>query len=285
MGEKIIVSLTTWSKRIKNIPVVLDTIFQQTTQPDLVVLNLAYDEVIPDDIQNYIDSHHIEVNRVPDTKVYKKLIPTLKKYPNDCIISIDDDWLYPKEMIADFVKIHMLYPDFPISGNDIVIFGLQCHCGCASLTKAEYFEEYLSKIDDEVISKCPSDDIVYTFFASLSGHPYIRAEKQYFKNMEPFGQNDGYTETNQVIYSSISQSFHFLTERFGKVPSPINYYENEYWARLYSDIFSNNLKFAIIEAENKICQSHTFRIGQFILKPFMGIKQLLRRNIDMKPKV
>ena len=83
MTERIIVSLTTWSKRIGNIPVVLDTIFNQTVQPDLVVLNLAHDEIIPEDVKHYINSHNIEINRVKDTKVYKKLIPTLKKYPND----------------------------------------------------------------------------------------------------------------------------------------------------------------------------------------------------------
>ena len=280
MGEKIIVSLTTWSKRIKNIPVVLDTIFEQTTKPELVVLNLAYDEVVPEDIQNYIDSHHIEVNRVPDTKVYKKLIPTLKKYPNDCIISIDDDWLYPKEMIADFIKIHTLYPNFPISGNDCILFGLQCHCGCASLTKAEYFGNYLDLIDNEVISECPSDDIVYTYFASLSGHPYIRTEDKYFDNMQPYEADDGYTQTHQVLLNSINQSFEYLTNRFGKVNHPFFYYlEDNYWAKFFSDINSKSIQDSIRQAENRVINSNTFRLGQIIIKPLFWFKhRILRRN-------
>ena len=53
--ERIIVSLTTYSKRIGNIPTVLETIFNQTQKPDLVVLNLAFNESIPDDVQNYIE--------------------------------------------------------------------------------------------------------------------------------------------------------------------------------------------------------------------------------------
>lgn len=169
--EKIIVTLTTWSKRISNIPIVLDTIYKQTLPPDLVVLNLAFDEVIPTDVQQYLDQHSVEVNRVEDTKVYKKLIPTLKKYPHDCIISIDDDWLYPEGMIEEFVKFHKLYPNNPISGNKEVFCGIQCHCGCASLTKASFWGEYLNMIDGDVIVNCPSDDMVYSYLSTLAGHP------------------------------------------------------------------------------------------------------------------
>ena len=273
MKEKIIVSLTTWSKRIGNLPVVLDTIFNQSMQPDLIVLNLAFNEIIPNDIQLYINAHNIEINRVPDTKVYKKIIPTLKKYPNDCIISIDDDWLYPEGMIADLIKMHTLYPNYPISGNDVVLFGLQCHCGCSSLTKADFFGDYLNQIDDEIINKCPSSDIVYTFFSSLSGHPYIRTEGQYFSNMQPYGQDEGYSEKNQIMFESINQSFLYLTERFGTVPSPFFYYfDDKYWSKFCSDIMSKSIKSTIEQTEGKIYNTHTFQLGQFILKPYFWFR-------------
>ena len=129
MQERIIITMTTYNKRIGNIPTVLDTIYAQTVIPDLVVINLAYEEVVPDKVQNYINAHNIEVNRVPDTKVYKKIVPTLKKYPNDCVINIDDDKLYPPEMIADFMDIHKKHPYNPISGNRQVFAGRQCHHG------------------------------------------------------------------------------------------------------------------------------------------------------------
>ena len=129
MQERIIVTMTTYNKRIGNIPTVLDTIFKQTIHPDIVVINLAYEEIIPDKVQIYMETHNIEVNRVPDTKVYKKIVPTLKKYPDDCVINIDDDKLYPPEMIADFMDIHKKYPNNPISGNRQVFGGRQCHHG------------------------------------------------------------------------------------------------------------------------------------------------------------
>lgn len=194
-SEKIIVSLTTWKPRIGNIPVVLDTIFDQTKRPDKVVLNLSFDEIIPDDIQDYIDHHNVEIFRVPDTKVYKKLIPTLLRYPDDCIISIDDDFLYPKTMIEDFWETHLRFPDSPISGNAVVLFEMQCHCGCASLTKAEFFGKYLPMIDAALMENCLSDDIVYTFLSTKNKHPYLRTEHQYFENMESYNSVISYTES------------------------------------------------------------------------------------------
>ena len=166
MKERIIVSLTTYSKRIDNIPVVLDTIFSQTLCPDLVVINLSFDEYIPERVQRYVDNHNIEVNLVKDTKVYKKLIPTLQRFPHDCVITIDDDFLYPQTMIEDFISTHNQYPHYPISGNREVINGMQCHCGCASLTKADYLGCYLNQIDDAIMDNCPCDDVVYSFLSN-----------------------------------------------------------------------------------------------------------------------
>ena len=86
--------MTSYGRRINNLPKVIDSIFNQTVQPNLIVLNLAYDEIIPRDVESYLKKQGIEINRVPDTKVYKKLIPTLKKYTEALVISIDDDFFY-----------------------------------------------------------------------------------------------------------------------------------------------------------------------------------------------
>lgn len=223
MEERIIISLTTYSKRIVNIPAVLDTIFSQTLKPDLVVLNMAFEEIIPEEVQKYIDTHNVEVYRVPDTKVYKKLLPTLKRYPNDCIITIDDDFLYPKGMIEEFVSIHNIWPDHPISGNKEVNFGMLCHCGCASLTKACYYGEFLEYINDEVIQKCPSDDLVYTFGANKSGHPYISTNSLYFLNMQSYNEGEGYSLLT-VCENGIVDTYKYLSTKFGNIDNNMDVY-------------------------------------------------------------
>lgn len=271
--ERIVVTLTTYSKRIGNIPVVLETIFNQTMSPAFVVLNLAYDEIIPSDVQNYIDTRSIDINRVPDTKVYKKLIPTLRKYPNDCIITIDDDFLYPENMIEDFMNIHEKYPHNPISGNRIVFFGRQCHCGCASLVKREFFGECFDLIDDEVIKNCPSDDIVYTYFINKAGYSYIRTNGEYFKNMESYNEGKGYTESEDG-FEGVAKSYRYLTDRFGNVEAPLNtYISDPYLADVLRDIHQKDIIRQREEAKQEVYSSITFRLGQALLKPISFLRK------------
>lgn len=267
-SEKIIVSLTTWKPRIGNIPVVLDTIFDQTKRPDKVVLNLSFDEIIPDDIQDYIDHHNVEIFRVPDTKVYKKLIPTLLRYPDDCIISIDDDFLYPKTMIEDLWETHLRFPDSPISGNAVVLFEMQCHCGCASLTKAEFFGKYLSMIDAALMENCLSDDIVYTFLSTKNKHPYLRTEHQYFENMESYNSVISYTEST-LEKKIIDNSYAYLTKRFGRIP----------FNEIYSGYSKYDNAFDVIKDISaihgmEVCKStYSYRVGRAILSPLLFLKK------------
>lgn len=272
--ERIIVTLTSYKPRLTNLPTVLDTIFAQTMPPDTIVLNLAYDEVLPDNVADYLTTHNVEIFRVADTKVYKKLIPTLKRYPNDAIITIDDDFLYPCGMIEDFMEIHNKYPHNPISGNGFVYSGMICHCGCASLTKAKYFGSYLNDISD-VIPNCPCDDIAYTYFANKAGHPYIVTKGKYFTNLTPFNGDNGYSETI-AGEQQIEISFSYLIKKYGELPHFTSaYIEDPYIASLLYQIHDGLKKDTIEKAISELRSTHAFKLGKKILKPLMHIK---RRN-------
>ena len=277
MKERIIVSMTTYSKRVYNIPAVLDTIFAQTLPPDLVVINYAIDEAIPDKVLSYINSHNIELNRVPDTKVYKKILPTLKKYPNDCIISIDDDFLYPKEMIEDFMDVHKRYPNHPISGNREVIFEMQCHCGCASLMKAAFLGDYIDQIDEEVMRNSPSDDLTFTYFANKAGNAYIRTQGLYFLNMTPYeiNENNKGGVTSLLGFTGIVNSYKYLCNRFGTIDNKVKSYikDDAYMANLLNEIL---LRSAFVQKRRYqgIVSSYPYKLGHFILKPAYWIRNI-----------
>ena len=218
--EEIIVSFTTWKPRIHNIPIVVDSLLSQTLLPDKIVINLACHEIIPYEVNNYIIEHSIEINRVEDTKVYKKLLPTLLKYPNACIINIDDDFIYPSHMIHDFLTMHKRYPNNPISGNNQVLYGMQCHCGCASLTKKEYFGELLTSVDEELISHCKSDDLVFSYLATLAGHPYLRTKNAYFYNMQAIESSEPYSSFD---YKKVfNETYQYLNNRLGALPNVLS---------------------------------------------------------------
>lgn len=270
-SERIIISLTTWAPRIHNIPIVLDSIYAQTLPPDLVVINFSEGEIIPNDIQKYLDEHQVECNFVPDTKVYKKLIPTLKKYPNDCVISIDDDFIYPAGMIEDFWTMHKRYPNNPISGNRSICNNLQCHCGCASLTKSSYFSESFECIDSDMMKNCPSDDIVYTFLAKIVGNPYITTKNEYFTNLTSVNPVESYSFTHK---SAISDSIQYLEKRFGEIEHPFTLYITDSYIRtLVENIISESLQLSEHRKTTK-----AYMIGKMILKPFNKFSNLFKRG-------
>lgn len=266
-NERIIVSLTTWEKRISNIPTVLDTIFAQTVSPDLVVLNLSEELIIPDEIRIYLDAHDVEINRVTFEKVYKKLIPTLIKYPEDCIINIDDDWLYPSTMIEDFWNTHVKYPNNPISGNREFINGLPCHCGCASLTKASFFDD-LNIIDNEVMNNCPSDDTVFTYFAALSGHPYVWSNGLYHINLQPYNQSNPYTESD-LLFNAVGVSWNYLTTRFGEAPTCIELLVDDPMIKaILQKKNEYDKSYSFVQGKREIQKTKSYKLGYFLLKPF-----------------
>ena len=285
MKEKIIVTLTSYGERLGNLPVVLDRIFNQSEKPDLVVLNLAFEESVPDEVMEYLKQHNVEINRVLDTKVYKKLIPTLKKYPEACVISIDDDFLYPRDMIADFLTVHRRYPQFPISGNRVILFEMQCHCGCASLTKAGFFGDYLVQIDKSVIDNCSSDDIVYSYFATRAGHPYIRTEKEYFLNLQSYGNDKGVGYSESVVgEDGITQTYDYLTKRYGKVSFELKRYLpdkclSEVVCHLEKMDLADRLLKKELEVEKRLRSTWSYRTGRFLLSPMRRLHSLFNRDM------
>ena len=199
MNEQIIVSLTSWSKRIGNLPIVLDSIWTQSVQPDMVVLNLSEEEfpkkTIPATLRDYIIAHErLRVNWVKEnTRVWKKFLPTFALYPDALVIPIDDDMLYPPTMIEDFMRAHAKYPDRPISGNRYWYKGIKAHCGCASLVQAKFFEGWEQYVTRAFREECPSSDLFYTYLAAKNGYFYAETEDDYSIVSTPFNEVDGYS--------------------------------------------------------------------------------------------
>jgi len=54
-----------------------------------------------------------------NTKIWKKSIPALLKYPNSWILCIDDDFLYPNDFIETFSNAHKNNPNIPLSGVNL----------------------------------------------------------------------------------------------------------------------------------------------------------------------
>lgn len=59
----------------------------------------------------------LEINYCRDIRSYKKLIPTMKKYPDASIITIDDDLIYQYDLVEKLVNMHIAHPDCIIANR------------------------------------------------------------------------------------------------------------------------------------------------------------------------
>lgn len=112
-GEEVIVSLTTHGKRIETVYLAIESIMQQTLKPNRIILWLCKDEFagkhLPILLTN-MQSRGLEIRYCQDFKSYKKLLPTLKEFPNATIITFDDDIIYPQDIIEKLYFTHVEYP-------------------------------------------------------------------------------------------------------------------------------------------------------------------------------
>ena len=103
LDNKLIVSLTSYPLRFKTLPLVLNSILNQSIRPDKIILNIEYSDKkkIPNSV---LDFKNIEIKYIKNgLKAYGKIIPSLKKYSNIYIITFDDDIIYSKKAIEYLV--------------------------------------------------------------------------------------------------------------------------------------------------------------------------------------
>ncbi|WP_434996880.1 hypothetical protein ACRZ5S_09595 [Vibrio scophthalmi] len=111
--DEVVVSLTTYSKRINDVYLVIESIAQQTIKPNRFILWLSDDEFTIDTIPQTLKcrlEQGLEVRFCKDIKSYKKIVPTLDLCPNSIIITIDDDYIYPHDTIESLLLEHRQHP-------------------------------------------------------------------------------------------------------------------------------------------------------------------------------
>lgn len=113
---KLIVSLTSFPERLYDIHFCIYSILNQTLKPDEIVLWLATNQFpngehdIPQDVLN-LKRFGLQIKWCDDIKAYKKLIPALKEYPDDLIVTADDDLYYPEDWLESLYEEHKQNPN------------------------------------------------------------------------------------------------------------------------------------------------------------------------------
>ena len=126
IGEKkLIISLTSFPARINAVHKVIKRLLNQRVQPDKVLLFLATPQFPNqnDDLPKRLielaqKDPRFEIRFLErDTRQFKKLAPALKEFPNDYIITTDDDTLYRRNLISKLLARSIQYPNAIVAGR------------------------------------------------------------------------------------------------------------------------------------------------------------------------
>ena len=127
----VIVSLTSFPERINMpdvLPIVLFSLLNQTLKPNKVILWLS-SEAFPNkelDLPNYMRDYlkkGLSIGWTNDLHSFTKLIPALRTYPNDILITADDDMYYPRDWLERLYKTSLRHPGTAITACPLRIQG------------------------------------------------------------------------------------------------------------------------------------------------------------------
>ncbi|MGI9558224.1 MAG: hypothetical protein ACR2NQ_00960 [Thermodesulfobacteriota bacterium] len=115
--QKIVVSLTSIPPRLSLVHLTIESIMRQTVKPDKIVLWLSKEYKKPEfggfDWQNLpasltnLESRGLEIAFTEDLASFRKLLPSLKRFPDDIVITIDDDVFYHSDTIKKLYKAYL----------------------------------------------------------------------------------------------------------------------------------------------------------------------------------
>lgn len=120
LNKSVVISLTSVPWRFGRLHAVLMSLLWQSVRPDRIVLWLSeYNQKgerildpknLPVNLRR-MQRKGVEIGFVDDIRSYRKLVPTLEKYPDAIAITVDDDTLYPGDWLEKLLAAHQLHPD------------------------------------------------------------------------------------------------------------------------------------------------------------------------------
>ena len=117
LKRRLIVSLTTYPARIDGLAQVLESLYNQERQADEIVLWLAEEEFpgkeqdLPEYLTGLVDQNRLVIRWCDNLKPHKKYFYAFREYPNDLIVTVDDDLLYSKNMLSSLHRSYLMYPE------------------------------------------------------------------------------------------------------------------------------------------------------------------------------
>lgn len=113
--KRIIISLTTFPARINRVWLVIESILRQQVKPDMILLWLSKEQFSSLDVLPYhllkLQERGLEI-RFCDTnlRAHTKYFYTMLEFPDDVVITVDDDIIYNTCLIKHLIELYKKYP-------------------------------------------------------------------------------------------------------------------------------------------------------------------------------
>lgn len=113
----VIVSLTSFPAAISYAVGAIRSILRGEVLPDKLVLYVTLADFAPGEMPRELldlqeSEPRVEIRDYPrDIRSYRKLVPALKDFPDDVIVTVDDDVDYHPSMLRRLLELHAKYPD------------------------------------------------------------------------------------------------------------------------------------------------------------------------------
>ena len=111
-NEEVIVSLTTYRRRLLGVSSTIESIMQGSVKPNRICLwidenlkNITFPQTLLNQVKR-----GLEIYFCKDIGPHTKLVPALAKYPEASIITIDDDAIYDYDLVETLVSSHIAHP-------------------------------------------------------------------------------------------------------------------------------------------------------------------------------
>lgn len=112
--EQIIISLTTYPKRFQGLELCLKSLLLQTVKPDKIIVYLGKDSVQAPFLNEIFKYKKYGVDFFIDSdknlRSHKKYYYAFQQYSDAVIITVDDDVIYPKDLVESLINVHNKYP-------------------------------------------------------------------------------------------------------------------------------------------------------------------------------
>lgn len=112
--RNVTVSLTSFGERINWVDVVIESLMEQTVKANRIVLWLdrrhSGGSSLPASFGK-LGKRGLEIRFCTDVGPATKLIPSLREFPDDIIITVDDDQLYDYDLFDRLLTAHRIHPE------------------------------------------------------------------------------------------------------------------------------------------------------------------------------